>query len=76
MISQVSAILLEHAREQGLFELQLQRAIRNEDVDFLNEASGKYFKYDELFNRAHKYGEDLERAVLQGYRMKTESSEN
>ncbi|QQK75434.1 hypothetical protein HUG15_07465 [Salicibibacter cibarius] len=69
LISQVSAILIEHAREQGVSELQLQRAIRDEDVDFLNKVSGEHFKYDELFAHAYRYGEDLERALLQGYQM-------
>ncbi|SDJ17247.1 hypothetical protein [Natribacillus halophilus] len=69
-ISQVSANLLEHARHKGVSELELQRAIQEENVSFLNEVSDELFSYDEVFTHAREQGEELERALLEGYNIK------
>ncbi|AXF56585.1 hypothetical protein [Salicibibacter kimchii] len=69
-ISQVSAILLEHARNKGVTELELQRAIREENISLLNEISDDYYNYDELFTYAKRHAENLENALLEGYTMK------
>ncbi|QDI92501.1 hypothetical protein EPH95_15975 [Salicibibacter halophilus] len=69
-ISQMTAMLIEHARFQGVSELELQRAINEEDVDFLNQISGDNFHYDGLFDYAKQHGEALETAILKGYQMK------
>ena len=69
-ISQMTAMLIEHARFQGVTELELQRAINEEDVDFLNQISGDNFQYDGLFDYAKQHGEALEAAILKGYQMK------
>ncbi|QQK78980.1 hypothetical protein HUG20_03030 [Salicibibacter cibi] len=69
-ISQLTAMLIEHARFQGITELEIQRAIREEDVDFLNQISGDNFQYNGLFDYAKQYEEELENAILKGYQMK------
>ncbi|MBB6451524.1 hypothetical protein HNR44_003537 [Geomicrobium halophilum] len=70
LISQTSASLIEHARRQGLSELELQQAFAEEDVSFLNAKSAEYFNYDELFTYAKRHNEELVRAIEQGYQMK------
>ncbi|QDI91564.1 hypothetical protein EPH95_10585 [Salicibibacter halophilus] len=69
-ISQLSALLLEHVRNKGVPEMELQRAIREENIPFLNEISDDDYHYDELFTYAKRLGENLEKALLEGYTMK------
>lgn len=68
-ISQRSAILLEHARKSGLSEEALLQAIRTEDFGVFASAHNEHFSYDELFSYAQEHGEDLEKAVLEGYQI-------
>lgn len=68
-ISQHTAILLEHARKCGLSSEELLQAIRSGKVEAFAKAQNGHFEYDELFSYASGHGEDLEKAVLEGYRI-------
>lgn len=68
-ISQRSAILLEHARKAGLSDEALLQAIQTENLGAFASANHEHFSYDELFSYAKEHGEDLEKAVLEGYQI-------
>ncbi|MGG3282997.1 hypothetical protein [Paenibacillus solani] len=68
-ISQNTAILLEHARKSGLVSFELLEAVRSGDVKRFQIANHDHFSYDELFAYAGEHGEDLEKAVSEGYQI-------
>ena len=68
-ISQHTAILLEHARRCGMSPGELLAAVQSKEVSAFEAAQNGHFEYDELFSYAGTHGEDLEKAVSQGYRM-------
>ncbi|WP_106768538.1 hypothetical protein [Paenibacillus faecalis] len=68
-ISQNTAILLEHARRSGLGEEELLQAVRSSQVEAFRVAQNNRFNYAELFSYAKEHGEDLEKAVAEGYRI-------
>lgn len=68
-ISQHTAILLEHARKCGLSTEEILQAIRSGKVEVFAKAQNGHFEYDELFSYANGHREDLEKAVLEGYRI-------
>lgn len=68
-ISQNTAILLEHARKSGLTSSELLEAVRSGEVERFQIANHGHFRYDELFDYAGEHGEDLEKAVSEGYKI-------
>lgn len=68
-ISQHTAILLEHARRCGFQEGELLQAIRSGEVEAFKAAQNGHFDYAELFSYAQEHGEDLVKAVIEGYRI-------
>ncbi|MBU5350212.1 hypothetical protein [Paenibacillus lautus] len=68
-ISQNTAILLEHARKSGLTTSELLEAVRSGEVERFQVANNGHFHYEELFSYANEHGEDLEKAVSDGYKI-------
>ncbi|GIP06806.1 MULTISPECIES: hypothetical protein [Bacillales] len=68
-ISQNTAILLEHARKSGLTSSDLLEAVRSGDAERFQIANNGHFHYEELFSYAKEHGEDLEKAVSEGYQI-------
>ncbi|OOC58332.1 hypothetical protein [Paenibacillus ihbetae] len=68
-ISQNSAILLEHAKNSGMSSAELLDAVRSREVERFGKAQTGHFHYDELFSYAREHGEDLEKAIQEGYRI-------
>ena len=68
-ISQMSALLLEHARSFGYSDEQLLDWIDRNDMDALQGAEDDFYKYADWVNYAREYGEDLQAAVREGYQM-------
>ncbi|MFC7678060.1 hypothetical protein [Paenibacillus sp. GCM10028914] len=68
-ISQRSAILIEHARKSGVQENELLHAIRSGETEAFKTAQSSNFDYSEFYSYAKEHGEDLEKAVLEGYRI-------
>ncbi|PAD73714.1 MULTISPECIES: hypothetical protein [Paenibacillus] len=68
-ISQRTAILLEHARKSGLTSDELLEAVRSEDLAQLAAAEAEHFHYDEWIPYAKEHGEDLEKAITDGYQI-------
>lgn len=68
-ISQRTAILLEHARRSGLQTNELLEAVRSGTAEKLAVAEAQNFQYDEWVIYAKEHGEDLEKAVTEGYQI-------
>ncbi|AWP29138.1 hypothetical protein [Paenibacillus sp. Cedars] len=68
-ISQNTAILLEHARKSGLTSSELLEAVRSGENERFQIAQNGHFHYGELFAYAGEHGEDLEKAVIEGYKI-------
>lgn len=68
-ISQNTAILLEHAKKSGITTSELLEAVRSGEVERFQVANNGHFHYEELFSYAKEHGEDLEKAVTEGYKM-------
>ncbi|OAB48414.1 hypothetical protein [Paenibacillus antarcticus] len=68
MISQHTAILLEHARKSLNDEALIREAVRLKDVTLLKNAEEEHYQYEDFFKYAEEHNEQLELA-LEGYRM-------
>ncbi|AWB45772.1 hypothetical protein DCC85_17310 [Paenibacillus sp. CAA11] len=68
-ISQHTAILLEHARKSGIGQTELLQAVKSKDLSAFAAAEEEHYAYGELFTYAEQHGEQLEQAVLEGYRI-------
>lgn len=68
-ISQNTAILLEHARKSGLTSSELLEAVRSGENERFQIAQNGHFHYGELFAYSGEHGEDLEKAVIEGYKI-------
>ncbi|WP_223068232.1 hypothetical protein [Paenibacillus caui] len=68
-LSQHTAILLEHAKKAGLDQTQLLDALSSRDVNVFRAAEEEHYRYDDFFTYAEEHGEQLEQALLAGYRI-------
>lgn len=68
-LSQHTAILLEHARKEGITEEQLQQAAAARDSAVFQALENEDYEYGDLFTYAQEHGEKLEQALTDGYRM-------
>ena len=53
----------------GANYLQSLEAVRSGEVERFQVANNGHFHYEELFSYAKEHGEDLEKAVTEGYKM-------
>ncbi|MGZ9585419.1 hypothetical protein [Paenibacillus marinisediminis] len=68
-LSQNSSVYLEHARRLGHSDKQLLEWIEHNDMTTLQEADDEYFHYADWVSYAQEHGEDLKKAVQEGYQM-------
>ncbi|MDO3410395.1 hypothetical protein QWJ34_11535 [Saccharibacillus sp. CPCC 101409] len=68
-LSQHTAILLEHARSQGITDSVILAAAHSGDAGALASAEEEHYRYDDFLSYAAEHGESLERAVQYGYRI-------
>ncbi|SFS40155.1 hypothetical protein [Paenibacillus sp. 453mf] len=68
-LSQYSAILLEHARRYGVTEEEILAALRTGDLTAFTKAEREHYSYETFLSYAKEHGEELERAIQDGYRI-------
>ncbi|WDH95356.1 hypothetical protein PUW24_14085 [Paenibacillus urinalis] len=68
-LSQYSAILLENARHYGVTDEDVLTAIRTGDLAAFSHAEREHYTYEAFLSYAKEHGEELERAVQEGYRI-------
>jgi len=68
-LSQHTAILLERARRFAISDDILLSAAATGDVSALQPASAEHYEYGDFVSYAAEHGEQLERAIREGYRM-------
>jgi hypothetical protein len=68
-LSQKTAILLERARQAGVSEDTLLESVATGDTTLLKEAEAEHYRYDSFVSYAAEHGEQLERAIREGYRI-------
>lgn len=68
-LSQYSAILLENARRYGVTDEDVLAAIRTGDLVAFSQAEREHYTYQTFLSYAKEHGEELERAVQEGYRI-------
>jgi hypothetical protein len=69
-ISQMTAILLERARNYGISAEDLLAGVKSGDASLFKTAEDEHFKYDQFLSYAAEHEEDLETAIKSGYQMK------
>lgn len=68
-LSQYTAILLENARRSGLTNEEIVEAVQAENTELLKAAERPHYTYESFFSYAKEHGEDLKKAILEGYRI-------
>ncbi|MFI2858148.1 hypothetical protein ACH6EH_13575 [Paenibacillus sp. JSM ZJ436] len=68
-ISQHSAILLERARRCGLSAEELLQGVREQSLQVFAPAQHEHYRYEEWISYAEEHGEDLQKAIQEGYRI-------
>lgn len=68
-LSQYTAILLENARSSGLTNEVITEAVQAENPLLLKAAERAHYTYDSFLSYAKEHGEDLEKAINEGYRI-------
>jgi hypothetical protein len=69
-VSQMTAILLERARKQGVLEEAILASMDTNDIAVFEKAVDTHYNYDAFFTYAEEQGEDLRTAIQEGYKMK------
>ena len=68
-LSQYTAILLENARRSGLTNEEIVEAVQAENTELLKAAERPHYTYESFFSYAKEHGEDLKKAITEGYRI-------
>lgn len=68
-LSQYTAILLENARRSGLTNEEIVEAVQTENTELLKAAERPHYTYESFFSYAKEHGEDIEKAIKEGYRI-------
>ncbi|MFB4160857.1 hypothetical protein ACE1TF_13305 [Geomicrobium sp. JSM 1781026] len=70
MLSQMTAILLEHAYRKTPSEIELQNALQEKDTDFLRQLADERMDYKDFFSYMETHDEDAALALKEGYEIK------